>query len=74
MQTDPSLSLAFNARGYAYLRLKQYAKAISDFDRAIQLNPEYVNAYSNRAAAKKAAGDKPGADADLTKIRTLAQR
>jgi len=32
---DPSLSLAYNARGYAYFRLKKYIDAMADFDNAI---------------------------------------
>ncbi|MGA7234754.1 MAG: tetratricopeptide repeat protein, partial [Bryobacteraceae bacterium] len=64
----------YNARGFAYLQLKFYAQAISDFDKAIQLNPRYANAYTNRGAAKKAAGDKAGADADMAKARDLTAR
>jgi hypothetical protein len=30
-----------------------------------------LNAYSNRAAAKKAAGDKTGADSDFARAREL---
>ena len=31
IQADPALALAFNARGFAHLELKQYAAAIDDF-------------------------------------------
>jgi lipoprotein NlpI len=58
------LTLAWNARGYAYLVLRDYASAIGNFDRAIELNPKYANAYRNRAAARKAMGDAKGAAAD----------
>ena len=33
------------------------------------LNPKYANAYTNRAAARRAAGDKAGAEADQAKAR-----
>jgi tetratricopeptide (TPR) repeat protein len=47
------------------------ASAIKDFDRAIELNPKYANAYRNRAAARKAAGDLQGAAADLERAKQL---
>jgi tetratricopeptide (TPR) repeat protein len=70
---DPSLSLAFNARGFAHYKLKQYPEALADFDQAIRLNQSYVNAYINRSAARRAAGDHAGADADQAKARELTQ-
>jgi tetratricopeptide (TPR) repeat protein len=72
IQIDPSMALAHNARGFAFLRLKQYAAAIADFDAAIRLNPAYANAYRNRAAARRASGDKTGSSADQAKAVSLA--
>ena len=38
---------------------------IADYDRAIQIDPEYVDAYYNRGIARTAIGDQPGATADF---------
>jgi TPR repeat protein len=49
----------YAARGYAYLRLKQHDKAIADFDRALELDPDDQccgNTHSNRGASYLATG------------------
>jgi hypothetical protein len=43
--------LAYNNRGMVFLKSGQLDKAISDFDRAITLDPQYAKAYYNRGLA-----------------------
>ncbi|MBD3879512.1 MAG: tetratricopeptide repeat protein [Quinella sp. 1Q5] len=48
----------YNNRGNAYLDLKQYERAIQDYDKAIQLNPNHEMAYNNRGLAYGKLGQK----------------
>jgi serine/threonine protein kinase len=73
IELTPDYALSWNGRGVIYLRRKDYQKAISDFTEAIRLKPALDQAYKNRAAARKALGDKAGADADLNQARELKQ-
>jgi hypothetical protein len=68
----PHFALAFNARGFALILLRDWAGAIKDLNEAIVLNPAYVNAYQLRAIARRAVGDAPGAAADLKRSQQLA--
>jgi len=46
----PSLPFAYNNRGYLYYRfLKDYDKALADFDKCTQIDSTFDKAYSNRA-------------------------
>ena len=51
----PTYAQAYNARGYAWLLLRDYQRAIADFDQALRLLPNYVNANQNREMALRAA-------------------
>ena len=39
IKLDPDLTLAYNARGFAYLKLKRYAPAMADFNKALRPTP-----------------------------------
>ncbi len=66
-----SLALAYNNRGFAYDDLKQYERAISDYDKAIQLDPNFAIAYNNRGFAYNLKGDKAAARRDFQKAADL---
>jgi Flp pilus assembly protein TadD len=73
IELDPTAARAYNARGYAHLRLRHFTEAASDFDHAIRIDPNYVNAYQNRSVARRGLGDTAGSNADLEKSRELSQ-
>jgi len=58
-------------RGVAYGNLGQHNQAISDFTRAIELNPEFALAYNNRGVAYAWLGEFAQAKKDLLKAVEL---
>jgi tetratricopeptide (TPR) repeat protein len=46
-----NLGNAFNNRGTAYAKLKQFEKAIQDYNQAIELNPKDADAFIDRGVA-----------------------
>jgi tetratricopeptide (TPR) repeat protein len=71
IQLDPQLASAYNARGFARLKLTQLEPAIADFSDAIRLRATYANAYHNRSVARRKMGDKTGAEEDARKAAEL---
>lgn len=67
----PDFAVAFNARAFALVMLREWAQAIEDLDEAILLNPSYGNAYAIRAIARRNIGDTLGAAADLRRSHQL---
>lgn len=63
LQVKPSLE-GYYQRGQAYEALQQHEKAIADYDAAITEFREAPYAYRARAAAKRNAGDREGANLD----------
>ena len=65
---DPRLHFA---RGKVCIELKEYRKAIADLDHAIELDPNFAGAYSERAVALSAVGDYERAVADFSRAVEL---
>ena len=61
------------SRGFAKYHLRQYIAAISDYDKAIQLKPDYAIAYINRGAAKASLNRTSEAKQDLRTALRLAE-
>ena len=74
LQESPDFTQALNARGFAYVLTRAWANALKDLDEALRLDPNYANAYMNRAVARKGAGDAAGAEADQAKVRELTAK
>ena len=57
----------YNNRGIAYGEKGQYDQAISDFNKAIEINPRYEKAYSNRGIVYRLKGQYDRAISDFNK-------
>ena len=57
--------------GQLLIEQKKYDEAIAFFDEAIETNPSFAKAYSERGRAKNLKGDKTGAFEDLKKSLEL---
>ena len=51
MQLKSNDAEVYNNRGFAYCQIGQYDQAISDFSKAIEINPRLAHAYNNRGWA-----------------------
>lgn len=74
IKAQPRNAIYYNTRGYAHYLAKDIKKALADYDEAIKINPDYLNALHNRAIARKAAGDKAGSDADRAREAELSKK
>ncbi len=60
-----NVAVAWNNHGEALLDSTRYKEALSDFDKAIQLDPKYNYAYINRGFTRSKLNDHIGAIRDL---------
>jgi tetratricopeptide (TPR) repeat protein len=65
-------AIALTDRGAAHMRRQAYKPAIDDFNRAVQLSPEYAPAYNNRGNALIAIGALREATKDFDRALVLS--
>ena len=64
-------AIAYYSRGLAYYDKGEYDRAIEDYNKAIELNPEYTYAYNNRGLAYYNKGEYERAKNDFEKAMEL---
>ena len=74
IEYDPQFAEAYNNRGAAYGKLKNYQSAILDFTKAIQINSQYAMAFKNRGMAYNKIGQKENACSDWSKAAALGNQ
>ena len=67
-------SKPYNNRGWVYYLLKDYKKAIEDFNKAISINSKFANAYHNRGLCYQAINENEKALADFNKAKALGYK
>src|SRR5262249_9127844 len=72
IERDPNEATYFDIRGYIYVQLNQFDKAMDDFNTALELNPSYADAYAGRGLVYYKQGDNPSALKDLHQYAQLA--
>lgn len=65
VKENPKAAKAWNGRGNAYLGRQNYDRALEDFNKAIALEPDYVDALNNRGTLYGKTGDYDKAIKDL---------
>ncbi|MEE8075142.1 MAG: tetratricopeptide repeat protein, partial [Candidatus Binatia bacterium] len=67
VQTELKDAAAYNNRGNAYTRKGQYDQAISDFNKALEINPRDAKAYNDRGVSYARKGQYDQAVSDYNK-------
>jgi len=71
-QLSPRVKVAaLNHRGVAYVRNRDYDRAIADYDAALQIAPNHASTYNFRGIAYRLKGDHDRAIADYSQAIRL---
>lgn len=71
VDSDPKNSAFLDSRGWVYLRMGRYDKALSDFDRSLEYQHESASSLYGRGLAKTRLGDAAQGSADLAAARKV---
>ena len=69
-----TLAVAYHRRGIAYATKRDFDRAIADYTKAIEIDPEHVGAYNDRGLAYTNKSDYQRAIADVTKAVELSAK
>ena len=66
------MAAAYTNRGWSYLETGDITRALEDLNDAIELSPEYVRAYENRAKVFDKQNDRTSELADFSAILRIS--
>ena len=69
------MAVLYNNRGVSKFKLEDYEGAIADYYKALEINPNFADAYYNRGVSKlKLKNQKESACLDLNKATELGSK
>ena len=72
ISSNPDDAIAYNERGYRRYKRGEYFGALTDFNKAIQINPNLADAYLNRRLVNEVLGNEQSSERDLLKAIAIA--
>jgi tetratricopeptide (TPR) repeat protein len=71
IEKEGATAKAYNSRGTAKDKLKDYQGAVADYSKAIEIDAKFADAYNNRGSVRKNLQDYQGAIVDLNEYISL---